>query len=383
MTSESTRIREKAGKERSNLIKFLRDIIRIESPSGGEKKVSGRVCREMKEAGFDRVTVSDSGSVIGRIGKGRKKILFDAHIDTVGIGNIKNWTHNPYGAVLKKGTVHGRGACDDKGSVAAMVFAGKLIKELGLEDDYTLYVSASALEEEAEGKGIREVMKITGRPDCVIIGEPSGLKIIRGHKGRIGVKITTKGRSIHASTPEKGINAIYRMTPLVKSVDAANRAYTCNSILGRSTICVTGIESGGASHNTVPDKCIARLDRRTTEKETKQKVMKEIKNLAGRNGKVEVSNRFFPAWVMDSKHPMLKAAAKTYKTMFGKKPEIHLWPFCTNGSYTMGEKGIPTLGFGPGKEKFCHVPDEQISVDEVLRAAMFYAMFPKIMGTCT
>ncbi len=378
MTSEWTLVKKTAIKEKSRLVRFLKDIVRIKSLSGNEGRVSDRVKREMKDAGFDRVTVSKSGSVIGRIGSGKKRILYDAHIDTVGIGDVKKWTGNPYGAVLRKGVLYGRGSCDDKGSVAAMVFAGKLIKLLGLESDYSLFVSASVLEEEAEGRGISEVLKITGRPECVIIGEPSGLRVIRGHKGRIGVKITTRGKSVHASIPEKGINAIYRMNPLVKKVENMNKSFQLNSVLGRSTISVTGIESGGASLNTVPDSCVIYLDRRTTEKETKQKVMREMKALAGRGGRVEVLNRFFPAWLMDKEHAMLKSAVKTYKCVFENKPEVHLWPFCTNGSYTMGEKKIPTLGFGPGNEKHCHVPNESIKVEEVMKAVMFYALFPKM-----
>jgi putative selenium metabolism hydrolase len=373
-------LKKEAAREKKQLINFLRDIIRIKSPSGKEKEVSRRVYREMTSAGFDKVITSGYGSVIGRIGKGRKKILYDAHIDTVAAGNIKNWKYNPYKAVYRNGIIYGRGACDDKGSVAAMVASVNLIRRLKLTEDYTLWVSASAFEEEAQGKGIAEVIKITGRPDYIVIGEPSGLKIIRGHKGRMGIKISTQGKSVHASIPEKGINAIYAMAPLIEKAGRLNRSFRNNSVLGKSTVSVTKVESGSASHNTIPDNCTMWLDRRTTEKETERKVMREMNILAGSRGRVEVLNRYFPAWIIDNRHPIVESAAETYEVIFGKKPEVKLWPFCTNGSYTMGEENIPTIGFGPGEEKMCHVTDECIRIEEVLKAMMFYALFPTILS---
>lgn len=374
------RIREKAKQDYPRLVRFLRDIVAIPSPSGKEKKVSSRIRKEMRDAGFDRVDVDSLGSVIGQIGKGKIKILYDAHIDTVNIGNIKNWRYNPYGSKHKNGIVYGRGACDDKGSVAALIYAGRLIKRLRLEDNYTLYITASVREELAEGEGIKYAIKCIGvRPDYIIIAEPSNLNIIRGHKGRVGLKITTKGNPVHASTPEKGINAIYRMTPLLRRIDELNKKFRLNSPLGKGVISITEIKSHSSSHNTIPYNCTVYLDRRTTDKESKEKVIKELRRIAGRNNKVEIVDKFFPAWILEKEHPLVKSAVKTYKILFGKQPNICLWPFCTNGSYTMGNRKIPTIGFGPGEAKFAHVANEQIKTKEVLQAVTFYATFPKLL----
>ena len=362
------------------LVKFLREIVTIPSPSGKEGMVSSRIRREMKDAGFDEVDVDGLGSVIARLGSGKTRILYDAHIDTVDAGSIEKWKYDPYGAVYRHGILYGRGACDDKGGVAALVYAARLIRMLGLGRDCTLYFSLSALEEPAQGEGIMSVMaKIGVKPHCVVIAEPSGLKIVRGHKGRAGFKITAKGKSSHASTPEKGINAIYRMTPLLRKIDELNKKFRLDSRLGRSVISVTGIKSQSNLHNTIPDNCVIYLDRRTTEKEGKQKVTAELKRIAGKHGRVEESGRFSPAWILERKHPLLESAQRAYRILFSKEPELCLWPFCTNGSYTMGERRIPTIGFGPGEDRFAHVTDERIKTEDVLKAAMFYAVLPRVI----
>ena len=355
---------------------FLRDIIKIKSLSGMEKKVARRVKQQMRAAGFDEVITSPMGSVIGRIGNGRKKILYDAHIDTVDTGDLKGWKYKPLEALYRNNTVYGRGACDDKGSVTAMVFAGKAVKQLDSSPDFTLWISASVKEEEAEGRGIAEVLRITGRPDYVVIGEPSSLKIIRGHKGRAGLKLTVSGKAVHASIPEKGVNAVYKMTNVIKKIEEYNGALPVNSRLGKGVVSVTGIESASASHNTIPDKCCIWIDRRTNEKDTENSVMEGLRKLAGKTARVELLRKFFPAWIIEKEHPLVETARKAFRRVFNKNPQVTLWPFCTNGSHTMGERNIPTIGFGPGDESLCHGTDEHISVREVMDAIKFYTIFP-------
>lgn len=361
----------------NDCLKFLLKMVSTKSLSKNEKAVSQVVALEMRALNYDDVKVDKLGSVIGKIGSGRKKILFDAHIDTVGIADIKQWKTDPFKAVYKNGIIYGRGSCDDKGCVASMVYAGGLIKKLGLLNDFTLYVSASVQEEIAEGYGIDYLLKsLKFRPDCVVIGEPSNLKIVRGHKGRAEIKITVKGKSCHASIPDEGENAIYKTLPLIKGISELNKKYKSTSQLGKPVISVTQIETKNASINTIPDNCSFYIDRRTVENETKQEITDEMKNACGKNIKIDYLKKFFNAWVLPREHYLVKSAVSSYKKAYKKNTEAVLWPFCTNGSFTMGERKIPTIGFGPGEEKYAHVANEQIKFNDVLAAVKFYSVFP-------
>ncbi len=379
---EVKRLRQLARDSQKSLVNFLRDIVRIPSLSGQENKVALRVKEEMERAGFDEVFIDGIGNVIGRIGSGKVRILYDAHMDTVDIGDRKNWKHDPFGAEYKSGTIYGRGACDDKAGVASAVYGGKLMAALGLGGDCTLYVACSVEEESAGGKGIEYLIEENRlKPHFVVLAEPSSLNIIRGHKGRVGLKISMRGKSAHAGIPWKGINAIYRMAPLIQKIERLNNRLPSAPPLGKGTITVTKIDCEKASLNAIPDNCTIYLDRRTNTKESEQSVKRELRTLLmGKGGKLEILQKFFTAWELPRQHPLVISCVETYKALFKKNPKIFLWPFCSNGSYTMGEKGIPTIVFGPGEERFAHSADEQVKVEQLVQAAMFYAVLPGIIA---
>lgn len=375
------RLKHLARDSQKDLVNFLREMVRIPSLSGQEKKIAHRAKEEMERAGFDEVFMDAIGNVVGRIGSGRVRILYDAHMDTVDIGDRKSWKHDPFGAEYKGGTIYGRGACDDKAGVASAIYGGKLIAALGLRGDYTLYIASSVDEESAVGRGI-EYLLTEGRlkPHYVVLAEPSSLNVIRGHKGRVGLKISVRGKSAHAGTPWKGTNAIYKMAPLIQKIEKLNSRLSSSRPLGKGTITVTKIDCEKASLNAVPDNCTIYLDRRTNDRETAQSVKRELRTLIARDGKLEILQKFFPAWELPRRHPLVVSSVKTYQTLFKIRPKVLLWPFCSNGSYTKGEKDIPTIIFGAGEEKFAHTADEQVKVEQLVKAAMFYAMLPGILA---
>lgn len=370
-----------AKKHQKGLVDFLRDMVRIPSLSGQEGKIARLVKEEMERAGFDEVFIDGIGNVVGRIGSGRVRILYDAHMDTVDIGDRKNWKWNPFGAEYKGGIIYGRGACDDKAGVASAIYGGKLIVTLGLRGDYTLYIAASVEEESAGGKGIEYLLREDRlKPHFVVLAEPSSLNLIRGHKGRVGIKISLRGKSAHAGTPWKGINAIYRMAPLVQKIEKLNSRLPSFPPLGRGTVTVTKIDCEKASLNAIPDNCTIYVDRRTNTRESEQSVKRELTTLMGKGGKLEILQKFFTAWELPREHPLVVSCLETYNALFKKNPKILLWPFCSNGSYTMGERGIPTIVFGPGEEKFAHSANEQVRVEHLVKATIFYAMLPGILS---
>jgi len=149
-----------AEKYRNDCVQFLREMIRIPSESSQEEKVAHRIVEEMKKAGFDKAWTDDYGNVIGQIGHGPIRVVYDGHIDTVGIGNLSNWPHDPYEGKVENGTIYGRGASDNKAASAVQVYGAKLFKELGKDlDQFTIFVVGSVQEEDCDGLGLRHAME--------------------------------------------------------------------------------------------------------------------------------------------------------------------------------------------------------------------------------
>jgi putative selenium metabolism hydrolase len=386
-----------AKKYEPNLIKFMRDLISIPSESCNEKNVVKRIKKEMKKVGFDKIFIDKMGNIIGQIGNGKKIIAMDAHIDTVGIGSLKEWNWDPYKGKFENGIIYGRGASDQKAGMVSMVYAGKIIKDLKLLDDYTLYIVGSVQEENCDGLCWQFIInedKI--KPDCVIITEPTNLNIYRGHRGRMEIAIRTFGISAHASAPERGKNAISMMANIIQNLDKLNTKLKQDKFLGKGSLAVTYIDSKSPSLCAIPNECYIHIDRRLTKGETKNSVINEIKKAISKTnikdfsieilkyekkswrGLVYPTEKYYPTWVLDENHPLCKKAVQTYITLFDKKPLIGKWTFSTNGVATMGMFKIPTIGFGPGNEIYAHSVNDQVSVEHLIKASAFYALFPKI-----
>jgi len=377
-----------------DMVRFLRDMIRIPSPSSQEKRVVDRVAEEMKKVGFDEVQIDPFGNVIGRIGYGKRIIAYDAHVDTVGIGNPDTWDFDPYEGKYENGIVYGRGASDQEGGMAAMVYAGKMIKELGLNKDCSCYFVGSIMEEDCDGLCWQYILR-EGilRPEVVIITEPTNLNIYRGHRGRMEIQITVDGRSCHASAPERGDNAIYKMMPIVAEIEKLNERLRHDDFLGKGTIAVTEISSVSPSFNAIADRCTISLDRRLTAGETKASSVEELQRVLdtqGVAGKIEVLQyktptyrgveypveKYFPTWVFPEEHPIIQQAAATYRSLFNREPLIDKWTFSTNGIATAGIFSIPTFGFGPANEIYAHSNQDQCPSEHLVKAAAFYCAFP-------
>ncbi|MCB0732530.1 MAG: YgeY family selenium metabolism-linked hydrolase, partial [Ignavibacteriae bacterium] len=251
--------------------KNLSEMIKIKSISLQEKEVCAKIKVMMEEAGFDEVRIDGLGNVIGRIGNGPRVIAFDGHIDTVDLGNIENWDFDPLGGEIKDGFVHGRGSVDQEGGPAAFITAGKIIKELGLEKDLTIYFTASVIEEDCDGlcwKYIVEEEKI--KPECVVITEPTNLNIYRGHRGRMEIAVSFYGISSHGSAPERGKNAIYMASRAALEIEKLNEKLADDDFLGKGTITISEFKSNSPSLCAVSDFARIHLDRRLTWGEDKE-----------------------------------------------------------------------------------------------------------------
>lgn len=275
-----------------------------------------------------------------------------------------------------------------------MVYAGKIIKELGLEDDYTLVVVGSVQEEDCDGLCWQYIINENKLvPEFVVITEPTDGKIYRGQRGRMEIKVITKGVSCHGSAPERGENAIYKMAPILSELKALHENLTDHDFLGKGSLTVSEIFFTSPSRCAVADCCWISIDRRLTVGEDADLAVKQIKRLpavkaAGAEvvmytyerpsytGLVYPTDAYFPTWLIEEDHPVCSALADTYRGLFHEEPILDKWTFSTNGVSIMGRYGIPCIGFGPGHEDQAHAPNEKTWKKELVNACAMYAMIP-------
>lgn len=389
------KILEKAESYKLEMTKFLRDMIRIPSESCDEELVIQRIKQEMESVGFDEITIDPMGNIIGRIGSGKHVIAMDAHIDTVGIGEIKNWKVDPYQGAEDEEVILGRGGSDQEGGMASMVYAGKIIKDLKLEGDYTLLVTGTVQEEDCDGlcwQYIIEEDKI--KPEFVVITEPTSCNIYRGHRGRMEIKVSVSGISCHGSAPERGDNAIFKMAPILLELQELHKHLLHNDFLGKGSLTVSEIFSSSPSRCAVSDGCFISIDRRLTDGETYLSAIEEIKNLPSvqkvgavvemydydrpsYTGLVYPTKAYFPTWVLPAEHEVTKSLIRSYEGLFKRAPKVDKWTFSTNAVSIMGRYHIPCIGFGPGHEEEAHAPNEKTFKSELVKACAMYAAIPQ------
>lgn len=385
------KVLEIVGLLEEKLINFASDLVKIKSRTGEEGEVVKRIAEEMRSLEYDEVFIDKVGNVIGKIGNGNEKLLFDSHVDNVDVNDYEEWKYDPYGGVIKDGKLYGRGASDMKASVAASVYAGAVMKRIGLPQSKTVYVCCSVMEEDFDGEGLyHAIVDNDLKPDYVVICEPSNLQISLGHLGRAIYKINVPGVSAHGAAPEKGVNAVYKMTTIIKRVEALGKEYM--KLTGeRPSIAVTKIESTSVSLNAIPHSCTIYIDRRMTLEENEETVGAEMDRLiegtdatweiydaVGTSWKGEkiVLRSFLPAWEIKEDHKLTRSCIKVYEELMGKKPVMYKWGFSTNGVASAGKLGIPTIGFGAGLEKMAHMKDEYCPVSDIITACKFYSLLP-------
>ncbi len=378
--------------DRQALTSFLQDLVRIPSFSCEEKRVAERLAAEMRAVGFDEVWTDRVGNVVGRMGSGTgPRLLYNGHMDTVGVGDPAAWTRDPFGANIENGVLYGRGATDMKGPLSSLVYSAKALRDSGVRLAGDLYLVGVVQEEPCEGFAMRVLVEEEGiHPDWVVLAEPTNLQISRGHRGRMELHVTVHGRSSHASMPHLGENAIYGAARIIFSLELLSDMLADDPFLGKGTLAVTRIENTAGSKNVIPDSCSFVIDRRLTLGETEAKALAEIEGVIAREqARAEVrlaefeyvsytgylcrDIEHYPAWVVPENHILVQATARAVREVMGERPTIGKWDFSTDGVYTMGVAGIPTVGIGPGKQTQAHTADECIHLADCYTAAQIYA----------
>jgi len=376
----------------AGLTALAQELVRTPSLSGQEGAVAALLAEAMQVHGWQDVHIDRMGNVIGRIGpEGAPGLLLDGHMDTVGVGDAKAWARDPFEGQIVDGVLYGRGASDMKGALAALVFAGQRIAAQRDRLNRAVYLCAVVQEEPCEGLAVRHIIENEGiRPMAVVIAEATNLQLARGQRGRIELQVDVYGRSCHASAPERGVNAIYEATRLVFALQLQAPQLSNDSFLGKGSLAVTAIASEAGSRNVVPDHCMVYVDRRLTIGETEATALAEVRRVLSREAiRAEVrvpryqttsytgwqceQPEVFPAWTTPEDSPLVRQVTASVVSELGLPPRLTRWEFSTDGVYTAGVAGIPTVGFGPGEERYAHTVDDQVRIADLASAAGGYA----------
>jgi succinyl-diaminopimelate desuccinylase len=336
-------------------------------PNAGEKRVADFLATVAARAGLEiefQKVLPNRSNLIARLlprNKIRRTILLAPHLDTVGADGTR------FIPQRKNGRLHGRGACDTKGSVAAMLSALCELADSKSRPLETEIVFAGLIDEEHAQTGSRALAASGFKADLAIVGEPTKLQVVTAHKGSLWLELETRGKAAHGATPQFGKNAIHEMARIVDLLEtdyAAQLRKRKHPLLGTATVNV-GVISGGAQPNIVPDSCVISIDRRTLPGETEMSVKKEIKNfLHAKNLSVRIAGKkLAPALPLETnlKLPLIQKFMKCV----GQTRPVGVHFFCDAAILSAG--GIPSVVFGPGDVAQAHTADEWISLSELER----------------
>lgn len=385
------------GVRNDEVLSLARRMLQTSSLTGQEGDVVKVVVDAMAAYGYHDIHVDPWGSVIGTIqGQGRGSVLFDAHLDTVP-WRREQWQHEPLGAEVTDGRIWGRGASDMKGAAAAAITAvGSLA---GSPEVGTIHVCCTVCEEPAEGPALVQVCR-QFKPAAVVIMEATELRVNIGQRGRAELVLETTGKPAHSSNAHLGVNAVWAMAKLLNELRTLK--FPVDDLLGPAILEVTDvISSPYPGLSVVPYQCRATFDERLLVEDTAEGVLARVQavidRLAAADPKVQASVRlaetwvktytgaefthraFAPAWKTPADSPLVRTAVDALKGI-GQTPVLSKYSFCTNGSGSAGTLGIPTIGYGPGRESEAHISDEYLELEQLYGAAQGYVALARALS---
>lgn len=397
---DQQKILEKAKAYRDYTAQNLSKMIQVPGFSCTEKERVLLLKKMCEESGMEDLRIDGLGSLLGRVGKGKKKLVFDAHIDTVGVGDPAQWKLPPHSGIVKDGLVHGRGASDQLGGAASMITAARILKEMAYSGDYEVWFAFTTIEEDCDGlcwKYLIEEEKFV--PDFVVSTEPTSCRLYRGHRGRMEIQIEIQGISCHGSAPERGESAAYKAARAALAIEKLNAELEPDDdkFLGKGTITVSQIKVHGPSQCAVPDQAMLYCDRRLTWGEDDKLAISQVEKALKAAGvdKFKVfmpeysqpaytgllykQELYFPTWKIPNDHFLVRSGVDAYTKLYAAAPVVDKWTFSTNLVAVCGRHKIPSIGFGPGDESQAHAPNEINRVDDLEKCAAFYAALPFAM----
>ncbi|MBN1992769.1 MAG: M20/M25/M40 family metallo-hydrolase [Anaerolineae bacterium] len=394
-------IRAIARERHAATIAFAQQIIQIPSLPGREKEVAAAITYEMQNLGYDEVWTDEVGNVIGKINGGAGPVvLLNGHMDHVDPGPAQGWPYPPFSGQIIEGELWGRGAVDMKGPLACMIYAASLFKQMDFSPPGDILMTVPVMEE-VGGVGTHYLTSHL-QADVAICGEPSRNILRRGHRGRVGLQVTFKGRSAHASTPQLGLNPHYRAAAFLSKLPDLAMAEQAG--IGVSSVVPTLYTTDQTSSNVIPGEVYLTLDWRNVPAESPEAILQKVRTLlagclaetgAGGEGEavVEITGfelmsytgkamslpDIFPSFLLAEDNPLLQAAHAMLVKVLGRDEGVDIWRFATDGGHLMAA-GIPTVGFGPGDERLAHTNQERISLAQMEEAVVAYAALILALG---
>ena len=400
---------------REALITFTQEIIRIPSLTGQEGDLATVILNKLQEIGVDDAFIDKAGNVVGLLwGTGEGPIIMlNSHLDVVPAGDLESWHgYGPFGAEIDpEGNIRGRGASDLKGGLSVQLYALKLLKSLrdqGLSLNGSVIFSSVVHEEAAEMLGMEVLLKETLPErnlncDLVFLCEPSSLRVILGHRGKVEIVVTTKGKSVHSSTPSLGINALQKMLPVLDTIfNEMGQNLPTHPVLGESSITVTNLVCRPGALSIIPNACEISVDRRYMPEETLEDILTEFEQLFAvlkrKDPEFEATVRtrkfvertytgyerevqkYHPPWIIDQEHPFVQPTLKALQRV-GHDPEVGYWKFGTDGSMSAGLLGIPTIGYSGMEECYAHTSEDQVNIEKMMQSLEgYYAILGELLG---
>jgi len=377
---------------KQEVISLLRDLVSISSINPniegeqGEKELSHFIVEFLEKAGIKVQTqdvVDGRFNVIGTLkgsGNGRR-LMFNGHTDTVG---VRNMSIDPFKPVVENGRLHGRGACDMKGSIAAMMVAMKTLTESRSPPKGDVVIS-TVVGEEFDNVGTKKLIcdpYFSKIADAVIVGEPTTLQLAIAHKGYALAELETQGKAAHGSIPDKGIDAIEKMAKVVLRIEDLKKEYDLKNheMLGSPKI-HTSIIQGGREWSVVPDQCLLKIEARTIPRygsgEVMQDLQKIIEEFSSRDhdfkAKVKLVDAGEPLETSPNE-PLVRTLQAAFRETKKVDPQIVGVPYYTEASLFAGKLGIPSCVMGAGDVQQAHAADEFVKTSDVIDVAEIYAL---------
>ena len=360
----------------SQVVQLLRDLIALPSvnaaflPPGdaraGETKVADYLVKRAAMARLDverQPVTPESDNLIVRLqplGQARHRIVLAPHLDTVGGDDPKMFRPTKKGNKL-----HGRGACDTKGSVAAMFRALENVANRKKRPSETEIIFVGLMDEECNQTGSRAFAKLRMKADLALVGEPTRCRVVTAHKGDLWLRLTATGKAAHGARPELGRNAVHALAQCINAIEtdyAALLRKRRHPVLGHATI-NTGTIRGGAQPNIVPDHCEADLDRRTLPGETFAKIRRELLGVLAKRGLkaklIDVKDYTCPALETNPGLPWVRDFMRSAR----QKKQLGVDYYCDAAN--LAGAGIPTVVWGPGDIAQAHTADEWITIEQL------------------
>lgn len=375
------------------IIKTCQELVQIPSYTGQEQEIADWLVEKMLALGYDSAWIDGVGNVIGEI-RGKHpgpKVLFDSHIDTIPVSGTELWIHDPFEGLVEDGRIYGRGVVSMKGALSAMICGLSPFAQYKERLAGSVFVSGTVGKEQFEGLAFRQVIQVI-KPNYVITGEATDLRVCYGQRGRSQVIVMTKGKAAHSAVPLAGKNAGDMMLKLIEEIKK-QITFSVSSLGSGSLELVSIASAPSPGSSTIPHTCWTTFDRYMIEEEAEEDILQPIYDAISilqhqdaefiaevgiaesgfecYTGQYLSGKRFFPGWILSLEHELVSGSQEALGKA-GFAPALSTYTISTNACYSAGTANIPTIGFGPGCEEEMHTADESLEISQLTAAAAGY-----------